>query len=350
MKEKIYSFIRRFLPKRARGHVTLSLFKLGLKPTVHEYASPYRRGIVVMSADFEMAWAFRYSKQRSQHAVEIGLQERKNVPVILNLLDTYQIPCTWSTVGHLMLDSCRKTNGSIHSDMPRPAYFENKNWCFHSGDWYQHDPGSDYQKDPAWYAPDLVEQIIQAQVSHEIGCHTFSHIDFTNEHCPPDLARAEISRCKELAARMGIQLRSMVFPGGTEGNRQVLKEQGFWCYRKPMDFEIDMPYVDEYGLVAIPSSYGMEKPSYNWSAKTCFEIVKSYLDKAAATRKVCHLWFHPSMHPWYLEKVFPRILKYIDEQRMVGLIDVYTMSDLASNILDDYGIFTDMGIHEAPLF
>src|SRR6056297_1422802 len=123
MEEKMYSFIRKFLPKHARGHVTRSLYKFGLKPTVHEYASPYRRGIIVISCDFEMAWAFRYSKQRAPYAVEMGLQERKNIPMILNLLDAYHIPCTWCTVGHLMLESCTKTNGSIHSEMPRPPYF-----------------------------------------------------------------------------------------------------------------------------------------------------------------------------------------------------------------------------------
>jgi peptidoglycan/xylan/chitin deacetylase (PgdA/CDA1 family) len=288
--------------------------------------------MVVLSADFEMAWAFQYSKTLAVQAVEQGLLERNNVPVILDLLDRHNIPVTWATVGHLFLESCSRSNGDIHMDMPRPSHFENRNWSFLQGKWYQFDPGTNYQQDPAWYAPDLVNQILSANTGHEIGCHTFSHIDFSDKNCPGDLAEAEIRKCKELAKKRNITLHSMVFPGGTEGNRSVLMENDFWGYRKPMKYDIDMPYIDENGLVAIPSSYGMDKPPYNWSENTCFEIAKAFVDKAVTSKKVCHLWFHPSVHPWYLERVFPRILEYIDSKRTEGDIEVNTMEKLASRV------------------
>lgn len=332
MKQRVYSFIRGLLPVGAKGYLSRSLYMLGLKPTVEKSDSAFEKGVVVFSCDFEMAWAFRFSKKQGGKAHDKGIQERLNIPIILNLFERYDIPCTWSTVGHLMLVSCSKTNGSIHSDMPRPGHFENKNWRFQHGDWYQHDPGTDYMNDPAWYAPDLVEKIINSCVKHEIGCHTFSHIDFTDKNCTADLARAELAKCVEVAALNGIELRSMVFPGGTEGHHQILKDYGFSCYRKPMVYEVAMPSVDQYGLIAIPSSYGMDKPDYNWSEKTCFRIVKRYIDQAAAKKKVCHLWFHPSMHPWYLENVFPAILEYVDRKRSEGMIEVNTMGELASKI------------------
>jgi peptidoglycan/xylan/chitin deacetylase (PgdA/CDA1 family) len=329
MRRKLYHFIRLFLNKKAKGIFTRSLYRAGVKPVVQKTPSSFHKGIVVLSADFEMAWAFRYSRQQAHHAVEMGLLERQQMPDILRLLDQYQIPCTWATVGHLMLEACARTNGSCHGDMMRPGYFVNRNWQFVSGDWYQHDPGTSVQEDPAWYAPDLVDRILQSPVRHEIGCHTFSHIDFTSRHCPAKLAEAELLKCQQLATERGIVLRSMVFPGGTEGNREALSRLGFWGYRKPMSYDVGMPYRDEYGLVAIPSSYGMDKPEYNWSAKTCFKIVKSYLDKAIDHKKVCHLWFHPSMHPWYLTHVFPWVLKYIDVKRKEGKIEILTMGELA---------------------
>ena len=40
------------------------------------------------------------------------------------------------------------------------------------------DPCTNVINDPAWYASDLVDKIIKADVNHEIACHTFSHLDF----------------------------------------------------------------------------------------------------------------------------------------------------------------------------
>jgi len=325
----LYSLIRSVLTVEGQGFLTRVLYRTGLKPSVQRSTGAFDKGIVVLSADFEMAWAFRYSKKQKDHAISMGMQERSNVPVILTLLEKYQVPCTWATVGHLMLKSCMKINGSIHEDMLRPGFFENRNWRFQTGDWYQHDPGTNYQQDPAWYAPDLIEKILHAGVRHEIGCHTFSHIDFTDANCSSELAEAELSKCREVAGERNLELKSLVFPGGTEGNHEVVKAQGFSCYRKPMAWDIGMPYLDSHGLVAIPSSYGLDKPEYNWSAKTCLKIAKSYIDKAARYKKVCHLWFHPSMHPWYLENVFPGVLQHIAESRQKGSIEVNTMRELS---------------------
>jgi len=330
--KNIYSRGRELMPKPVRGSLTKSLYRLGLKPTVNPDARCFDTGKIILSADFEMAWAFQYSKTLGDQAVQQGMQERRNVSIILSMLDQYTVPVTWATVGHLFLNSCQKVNGAPHKHMPEPDHFENRNWSFLQGDWYQYDPATDYQQDPAWYAPDLINKILRARTPHEIGCHTFSHIDFSNKNCSSQLAQAEIKKCRDLASQNRITLRSMVFPGGTEGNHHVLIQNGFWGYRKPMAYDIDMPYLDKYGLVAIPSSFGMDKPQYSWSANTCFKIVKRYIDKAAWSKKVCHLWFHPSMHPWYLGKVFPRILEYIDKKRSEGDVEVMTMGQMASRV------------------
>jgi hypothetical protein len=172
----VYSKIRASLSIRNQGRLTKFLVNSGIKPTVNKTAkSPFEKGIVVFSADFEMAWAFRFSKTKQNEAVKKGLEERANVPVLIDLFEKYEIPVTWATVGHLFLGECKKdTNGLTHPEMPRPEFFDNRNWCYNSGDWYQHDPGSDYKTDPAWYASDLIDIVIASRVNHEIGCHTFS--------------------------------------------------------------------------------------------------------------------------------------------------------------------------------
>jgi len=334
---KSYGIIHSRLPLSLKGYLTRYLYKSGVKPTVNnKIKSSLNKGVVVLSADFEMAWAYRYSKSRSNEAIQIGLQEREQIPLLLNLFEQCNIPVTWATVGHLFLDRCEKNvEGTAHSEMLRPDYFENRNWKFSDGDWYQHDPCSDYKSDPAWYAPDLIRKIINSRVKHEIGCHTFSHIDFTDKNCPPELAKAEIQKCKELANPKSLELKSMVFPGGTFGNFEVLKKNGFICYRKPMSYDLDMPVIDDHRLVAIPSSFGLDRDPYGWSKDFNLAILKNYIYRAAQNKLVCHFWFHPYMDRWYLQNIMPLLLRIISKYRDSDKIQVITMGELAKQILND---------------
>jgi len=323
------------LSDKKKGSLTRFLIETGLKPKVNRRTdSPFNKGIVVFSADFEMAWAFRFSKTLQSRAIKKGLEERENIPVLLQLFQEYRIPVTWATVGHLFLSGCTKGSNDLpHSEMPRPEFFENRNWRFNSGDWYQHDPCSDYKTDPAWYASDLIDLIIASDVNHEIGCHTFSHCDFTYKNCPKSLADAELDKCLMLAANKGIMLKSMVFAGGTSGNYESLTERGFICYRKPMKYHLDLPSVDKHGMVAVPSSLGLVKDPYGWSKEFHVKMIRNYLDKAIKYKLVCHFWFHPSLDGWYLDNVMPEILQMVANYRDTSRVEVKTMGQLAEEYI-----------------
>lgn len=329
---KLYSVIRQMLPRNMRGMLTQALYVFRFKPKIQKTKSPLKKGIVVFSADFEMAWAFRYSKHQAANAEIKAIEERNNVPVFVRLFEEYNIPITWATVGHLFLTECKSDKGKAHIEMPRPEFFENKNWLFDKGDWYDHDPCTNYENEPAWYAPDLIELVRKSPVAHEFGCHTFSHIDMTYKNCRKYLANKEILKCKELAKLKGILLKSMVFPGGTLGNFEVLQENGFTNYRKPLNYDIGLPVKDKYGLWAIPSSMGLDKNPYNWSKRTYIKHLKTFLKKAARKKMVVHFWFHPSMNKWYLENIFPEILRLIDQHRAKNEIEVLTMRQVAERM------------------
>jgi hypothetical protein len=335
MLKLIYWRIWELLPERWRGRFTYLIFAFKIKPLVNKRVkSPFTKGIIILSADFEMAWAFRYSKNRSGDAEEMGLHERKNIPLLLSLFEKYKTPVTWATVGHLFLESCNKeVNSLAHPEMPRPVYFENSNWLFAKNDWYDADPCTDHKTSPAWYAPDLIDNIILSPVQHEIGCHTFSHIDCSDKNCTPDLFKVELQACLDAAVKKGIKLKSMVFPGHTLGNYAMLKEMGFTSYRKDMKYHIDIPVVDNFGLVQIPSSFLLEKPAYNWTANICIRMASSFVYKAAQHKLVAHLWFHPSMNSWYLENVLPGVLTLIRKMEDEGRIEVITMEQMANRIL-----------------
>jgi peptidoglycan/xylan/chitin deacetylase (PgdA/CDA1 family) len=331
----VYSGIRSKLTNNNKGRLSKLILLTGLKPKLNkEVVSPFNKGIVVFSADFEMAWAFRFSKTKRDMADQMGKSERENVPRLLTLFEKYGIPVTWAIVGHLFLNECKKNDqGVAHPDMPRPLYYENRNWLYNSGDWYDHDPGTNEITDPAWYAPDLIDRIISATSGHEIGCHSFSHLDFTYKNCPKEIADAELHTCRTLAEKKGIHLKSFVFPGGTFGNYESLKENDFSCYRKPMKYHLDLPYIDTFGLIAIPSSLGLDKDPYGWSYDFHLKMIRKFLEKTVTHKLICHFWFHPSMNKLYLDNVMPEIVRMVGEFRDKGMLKVLTMGVLAEEFI-----------------
>lgn len=289
----------------------------------------FDKSILCISADFELAWAWRYDHNPSTDAKEIALRERENIPLILQKLEELNVPVTWAIVGHLFLKGCKKENGIAHSDMPRPKFFKNELWEFRAGDWYDFDPCSDYKTTPDWYAPDLIEKILNTKVKHEIGCHTFSHIGFNEKYCSKELAEAELKKCDEVMAQYGLKPVSMVFPGDEAGHFDLLFKYGYKCvryfpYRR---VEISKPIKLKQGLWAIISSTNIV-PDENWDSKYILWRLKKYVDKAIEKKALCHFWFHPSISKQRIEEVLFPILDYCVKKREGDKLDIMTMGEV----------------------
>lgn len=297
-------------------------FATGLLPRVapgqppeagHQLLPARSRAALVISADFELAWAWRYVRGRPDplgYALQKARQARRNFGPLLALFDRYQVPVTWAAVGHLFLEECERTNGLAHADMERIPYFENEHWRYTSGDWFDDDPCSSWQSDPAWYAPDLIREIMQAEVQHEIACHGFSHVGFSDRVCPSGVADGELLQCRQAAERWGLQLKTFVFPGNMHGNLPSLKRFGFTAYRYHSHYHLGLPRRDSGGLWQIPGGMCWEKPE-RWPADAWIRALKRCVDRAVETRTLLHLWFHPSCDPINLKVVFPSLLEYI---------------------------------------
>ena len=334
--KKIYRNIYKRCPKIFQSRMSRLVMLSPNKPSVKTCNLPRGRrfpdnykGALIISADFEMAWAWRYAKS-GINPENKGIEERNNIPALIKLFEEYKIPVTWATVGHLFLKECSKLNKKPHSNMARIPYFTNKVWSYQSGDWYDHDPGSNVRDAPAWYAPDLIEQIKASVIKHEIGCHTFSHIDCSDKYCPEKVLTDEISACVEVARLAGIELKSMVFPGGTNGNYAVLKKYGFTNYRINAEWDLFYPEKDNWGLWKLPSSASIENHGFGWDVEFYTKIYKKYIDRAIETGTVCHLWFHPSIDQLCLFEIFPRLLDYacrVSEKRDLWIC---TMAEMAS--------------------
>jgi len=283
----------------------------------YHYIPEGYKSVLLISADFELAWAWQYAKSSDnpvKEAKKMAMRERENIPLILELCDKFNIPITWATVGHLFLESCNKNNCVLHPNLPRLPYFENAFWNYTDGDWFQNDPGTDYKTNPEWYCPDLIKLIVDSRVKHEIGCHTFSHIDCRDEVCQPDLMRAELKECKNSAKTRNLDLKSFVHPGYTIGNLDVLAEEGFTNYRTNNRNVLGYPVKHPTGLWEFEQTAEFvyrKEWSVDYHIYRYTEIVK----RAMKSNTTCVLWFHPSFDPVIVEKILPEVFRFIDENR-----------------------------------
>ena len=271
------------------------------------------RACFVVSADLELAWAWRYANAFDDPrgaALRLAHRSRVNMPALLELFRRHDLPVTWATVGHLFLDSCDAEGGRAHPGAARPPYFSNDLWTYSEGDWYDDDPCTDVSRSPEWYGPDLVELITEADPRHEIGCHTFSHVDFSDAGCPPGVARAELSMTLDAARARGLAIETVVFPGNRAGNFTALRDAGITGYRLHGRAHLDVPRRDALGLVSIPGGLCWEK-SAGWPVRSWVAALCRAVDAAVESGTLLHLWFHPSCEPVNVDEVFPAVLDHV---------------------------------------
>jgi len=324
-----------------RSSLSKLKFRLGLNPRIvrnnenfNFIPAPFK-SVVLFYADFELAWAWRYSKEFCNKKDEIkknALRERKNVPEIIKLCEKYEIPVTWATVGHLFLDRCEKKDGLAHPDILRNNYFENDYWKFDKGDWFDEDPCGNYKDDPEWYCPDLIDLILKSKTKQEIGCHTFSHIDCRDSVCSSEVFETELNKCKELSGKLNIDLKSFVHPGHTIGNLDSLKKLGFSSYRTDYGNILGYPSKEANGLWEIK---GTMEIAYRkkWDVNYNIEFYKTIVDRAIKNNLLCVFWFHPSFDTKCTEEIMPALFEYInlkkEDIRAMTVTDyIYTIEKL----------------------
>jgi peptidoglycan/xylan/chitin deacetylase (PgdA/CDA1 family) len=310
------------------------------------------RGVFLLSLDTEMAWG---DVRRSTPDPRARLYDgtRYAVRHLLALLERYGVRATWAVVGHLFLDSCEMVGGLKHPEVERAAY------PWHAGDWFDADPCSDVQSAPAWYAPDLIDWILECPAPQEIGCHTFSHILVDDPGCSRGCFRSELRACRALAERRGLELRSFVFPRNGIAHLDVLKEEGFLAYRG----NIEPPWTrfvpgglrrparlvrwaaPLFPLTAQPQRVG---GLWNLPATTFFlhsigvaravpiraRVVRAVrgIQRSIEERSISHLYLHPfnlASDPNGLLRGLEQVLATVARHRDAGRIDNPTMGELA---------------------
>ncbi len=316
-------------------------FYLGKNPIIEKTKSDFRnyipepyKSVVIISADFELAWAWRFDKHNDnplKNGETLAKRERDNIPKILDLCEQYSIPITWGTVGHLFLDHCDLDKSLPHSELTRLPYFENKWWKYDKEDWFSFDPCSCLEKAPNWYAPDLVQKIILSKVKHEIGSHTFSHISCSDNVCTPEVLKNELEASQKAADIHSIKLNSFIFPGHTMGNYQTIKDAGFSSIRTNFNNVLGYPIKQSNGLWEHKTTMEL---NFNklLSVKQNVNRFRSIINKSINNHQVCNFWFHPSFDKKNIEIIFPIVFNILKSKS--DEIWVTTMEDYTTWLLD----------------
>lgn len=144
-----------------------------------------KKATVSLSMEIELGWGMDTPEKLRNRLSDGRKRETQYLEEILTVCDNLGIPFTFAVVGHLLLDECDGTHGRYGRIGP-----------------FGNDPGTEVRQDPNFYAPDLVEKIRDAKVQHEIGTHTFSHINCLDED--DERIRWEFDQVRKIYEKEGL--------------------------------------------------------------------------------------------------------------------------------------------------
>ncbi len=187
--------------------------------------SRFPAGALVISLDFELYWGVRDSRLLEEYGENI-LGARRAIPALLALFRRYRIHATWATVGFLF---CRTQEELLAVSPPQRPRYRDARLCPYEATGAL---GADESADPYHYALSLIEKIREFR-SQEIASHTFSHYYCLEPGQDSTSFEADLTAAVEIASRIGIDVRSLVFPRNqvNAAYLETCARYGFTAYR-----------------------------------------------------------------------------------------------------------------------
>jgi hypothetical protein len=283
-----------------------------------------KKGSFIISIDLELAWGV-WDKLNSQSIQKIIEYERKICSNLIKIFDENEIPVTWAVVAAL-LDSKNK----MITD----------------------------QNQKAWYAPDILEKILNSKMKHLIASHSYNHKEF--DKCSKEQIDQDFEKSIHFFKLININPDVFVFPRNQVFHLDILKKYKFKTYRSvdkswykkvymfnkqlgkisnlidkiiPIKTNSVKPSVDKFGLTEMPTSIlllsknGVRSLATNYSM---FKKIKDGIDLAINRNECFHVWFHPSNFYFKTEKQFDllkKTIEYVNFKRQQGLIDIKLLNE-----------------------
>lgn len=315
--------------------------------------SRFDRGVFTLSFDFELVWGSRDLYPDVAPLAAMARITRERVfPALLQQLTALGMVATWATVGSLFLGEARREGGLLHPTLVPPRHAWRPEWLKGVPEGLECDH-------PEFYARSLV--IALRDAGQEVGSHSFTHPVFGDVGCSRETADSELRRCVQEASKLGIPLRSFVFPRNVAGHVDLLAKHGFTCWRglEPVWYRRTsvpgpvgriahlaeviaaktpptvMPVRDRFGLWNIPASSSLlpvDGVRRRIPIQRRVDRAVRGLDAAASDGRISHLYTHPinlASDPAGMLAAFQTILTHAARLRDAGRLDVLPMAEVA---------------------
>jgi glycosyltransferase involved in cell wall biosynthesis len=306
------------------------------------------RGTLVISIDTELQWGGIHHGEFAAPCDPAA--EREAIGRTLTALARHRISATWAVVGHLFLDRCGPEGGVKHPHVERPDY----EWF--PGDWFDVDPCTDLDRDPAWYGTDVVAAIRSCPTHQELASHSFAHMLADDPGRSAASFDADLLECQRVAADAGVALRSFVYPRNAIGHVDRLANAGFTSYRGRPRLTLSGPRwrqriarrIDAVALTRtsavrprrdgdiwdIPGTF-LFNPADRAHLRLWLWQAKRRMRQAARHGSLVHLWFHPQNISQDVDLAVEALDVVLAEgRRMIdaGRLENRTMAELAESL------------------
>lgn len=253
--------------------------------------------------------------------------ERPICSTLIELFDRYEVPATWAIVASLL---------DAESAISRPG------------------------GESCWYAPDIIDRILQAKTDHEIGNHGGRHVYFDDI----DASRAveDLAYARDVHHSHSLPFDSFVFPRNLVGHLSVVANSGLQVFRGPETGWVSATrgLLKTAGRAAHLTDKLIPLSPKAVIAKRCEDLVDvpasmlllgrnglrrlvspsvsrsklaAGLERAQSSGGIFHLWFHPSNFYYRREEQFATFewfLEVASARAAQGLIDFRTMGSYAN--------------------
>jgi len=299
-----------------------------------------RKGIFIISLDFELYWGLRDIFSLDQPLRAKLLSARSAIPALLNLFVEYEIHATWATVGMLFCESRNELLSTAPSI--KPQYTRRQLSPYQEMERI----GQHETRDPYHYAPSLI-RLISSTPHQEIGTHTFSHYYCLEDGQDLDTFQADLSAAVKAAKRLELKIESIVFPYNQVNPNylQTCAEFGVKTYRgnnagwtyaprrkdresqlrraiRLADSYVNLSGHNTYDPAEIDSGFPMNLPSSRYLRMYSNPLrgleplrlarIRNEMAHAARHRRIYHLYLHPEGLGSHFEKNMSFLRKILD--------------------------------------
>jgi peptidoglycan/xylan/chitin deacetylase (PgdA/CDA1 family) len=300
-------------------------------------------GVFTVSLDFELYWGVRDKRSLDGYGGNL-LGVRQAIPRMLEAFVAAGVRATWATVGFVLFDDKDDLLAHLPSELPTYRRAELSPYP------HLEQVGRNEEADPFHFGRSLVRQIMAAP-GQEVGSHTFSHYYCLEEGQTQAQFRADLAAAQGAAARLGLRLKSLVFPRNqfNDAYLAACHEAGFtafrgnepsWLYRAERNAD-ETPakrigrLIDAYAPLSgynarplerggrpvdVPSSRFLRPFSPGLAAFDALRVERIKAEMTHAARRGCvyHLWWHPHNFGAYTDANMAVLAQVLEHYRRLA--------------------------------